>query len=417
MNTAAEANRLHSELLGLARTSLEIAIRIGELLTEQKARLKHGEWLPWVKDNIEFSEATAKRYMSVHRRRDELKSLNVSDLSDAYRLLSAPAEDDAPETEAELTPAPTESTDAFEAEPVTNTERELTPAGATNKFICEACQSEFDTTDECQTLYECMGCGSMFTKESSADGCSHRCSGCNRFGSKVSDSGCPACNEGEVMPAENHDDDAPHIRTADEIAALEKLSTDAAETVTLRPEVLPSEPTPHVTHNSGENEWYTPAEYIEAARAAMGSIDLDPASCPKANKTVKAARIYTKDDDGLTQPWAGNVWMNPPYSQSLIAQFSNKISEEFDAGRILQACVLVNNATETAWFQRMMRSASAVCFPRGRIHFIDPSGTPAGAPLQGQAVSYFGEPTKRFERVFGPLGVVTKPLAPREVLR
>lgn len=161
----------------------------------------------------------------------------------------------------------------------------------------------------------------------------------------------------------------------------------------------------HVSHNSGENEWYTPAEFVESARAVMGSIDCDPASSEVANKTVKAKIFYTKDDDGLSKTWGGCVWMNPPYAQPLIAHFAEAVSAKFESREIDKAIVLVNNATETTWFQRMASVASGVCFPKGRIRFVSPVGV-VGAPLQGQAILYFGDCASEFMEEFKKYGGV-----------
>jgi len=120
--------------------------------------------------------------------------------------------------------------------------------------------------------------------------------------------------------------------------------------------------TPHVALATGENEWYTPQHIVEKARQVMGEIHCDPASSKQANETIKAKTYYTKDDNGLKKKWEKTVWMNPPYAQPLITQFSETIVSKYNSGEFNQACILVNNATETVWFQDMLLISTAICY-------------------------------------------------------
>jgi len=117
---------------------------------------------------------------------------------------------------------------------------------------------------------------------------------------------------------------------------------------------------PHISYNSGENEWYTPSKFIESARIVMKTINLDPASSDEANEIVKATNYYTVETNGLKQKWYGNIWLNPLYSQPLISHFSNKLIEQL--ANIKQACILTNNASETEWYQQLMLRCDAICF-------------------------------------------------------
>lgn len=171
--------------------------------------------------------------------------------------------------------------------------------------------------------------------------------------------------------------------------------------------ILEFQTTAHVGHNSGENEWYTPKEYIEAARAVLGEIDLYPASNDVANQVVKAAQIFTPDDDGLEQRWDGRVWMNPPYAQPLITDFANKLAQSVREQTVTAACVLVNNATETAWFRAIADVSNAICFPSGRVRFWNPSKESA-TPLQGQAVLYAGPDVAKFCSEFASFGFLVE---------
>lgn len=88
---ADKISRLHVEIVGHLRQSLEKAQLIGRLLTEQKKKLKHGEFGNWIESNLPFTNRTARNYMRLYRERDRLKTETVSDLKSAYRLLKQPA--------------------------------------------------------------------------------------------------------------------------------------------------------------------------------------------------------------------------------------------------------------------------------------------------------------------------------------
>jgi phage N-6-adenine-methyltransferase len=163
---------------------------------------------------------------------------------------------------------------------------------------------------------------------------------------------------------------------------------------------------PHVANNSGDNEWYTPPEFVEAAREVMGSITLDPATSPEANEVVQAYGFFTAEDNGLEQDWTGNIWMNPPYSSDLIGKFVEKLAAAVEEGSVQQAVVLVNNATETKWFARLASVSSMLCFPTGRIKFWHPRKE--STPLQGQAIAYIGGERERFRKRFKPFGIVAE---------
>ena len=164
----------------------------------------------------------------------------------------------------------------------------------------------------------------------------------------------------------------------------------------------------HVASSTGNNEWYTPEKFIEAARLVMGGIDTDPASSEIANKLIRADNYYTESDNGLTKIWRGRMWMNPPFAQPLVKQFCEKAVHHYDSGELSQACVLVNNGTETKHGQLLLKSCDAVCFPASRIRFIAPDAVTKNAPLQGQMITYFGDNGSEFERVFSEFGASIK---------
>jgi hypothetical protein len=166
-------------------------------------------------------------------------------------------------------------------------------------------------------------------------------------------------------------------------------------------------------YSSESNEWYTPEEYIDSVREVLGCIDLDPASCEFANRTVEAARIFTETDDGLSREWLGRVFLNPPYGttddrESRAGAFCRKAIAEYQAGRVTEAIILVNSVHSQNW-QRPLYSFP-VCFVDHRIEFVDQNGTANPNPTFGNIFVYLGPNVRRFAEEFRRHGYCMEPM-------
>ncbi len=167
---------------------------------------------------------------------------------------------------------------------------------------------------------------------------------------------------------------------------------------------------------SKSNEWYTPSVYIEAAREVMSSIDLDPASCELANKTVRAKKFYTKENNGLAQPWYGCVWLNPPYgfihpemkrsTKSWQKVFVEHALSEYQKGHIDQAILLLLGSTVfRTYFQPLWQYP--VCLNPIQTKFAREDGSTSQFGF-GSIFVYLGPHEDKFIDVFLQFGTIAK---------
>lgn len=160
-----------------------------------------------------------------------------------------------------------------------------------------------------------------------------------------------------------------------------------------------------INQDSGNVEIYTPQNIIEAARATMGWIDLDPASSVKANERVKATAYYTKDDDGLRRAWAGKVWLNHPFSREGNQLWIGKALREFRVFEQAEAiCMITFASTSEAWFKPLLSYPQ--CFLSPRTNYVLPDGTTYRGATKGSVVTYMGADLPAFARAFSPLGTI-----------
>jgi hypothetical protein len=159
-------------------------------------------------------------------------------------------------------------------------------------------------------------------------------------------------------------------------------------------------------------EWFTPALYLKAVRELLGQIDLDPASSAEANVTVGAKQYFTEHDDGLTKPWHGTFFMNPPYGKtpdgkSLAGAFCNKALAEYQSGKVSAGVILVNSLHSQAWQAPLYNYP--ICFVGHRIQFVSADGEENKNPTFQNIFIYLGNDLQKFAEIFKYFGYVMVP--------
>lgn len=180
-------------------------------------------------------------------------------------------------------------------------------------------------------------------------------------------------------------------------------------------------------HSCDSPEWYTPSPFVEAAREVMGGIDLDPASHEEANRTVKAARYFTAEDDGLKQIWSGRIFLNPP--GGLVPDFWCRLMVSYYLtdvnARIQQAVWIGYSLEQLQTLQNACRDTPLnfpICVTSKRIAFVENEAKRAqriakllaagkqpnekSSPSHSNYITYVGQNRSRFADVFSRFGKV-----------
>jgi len=155
-------------------------------------------------------------------------------------------------------------------------------------------------------------------------------------------------------------------------------------------------------------EWATPQVTFDALWDEFGPFDLDP--CGQKETHYTAWRIYQNGGrcldgstmllDGLSQPWSGRVFLNPPYGREM-AKWIEKSVREVEAGRCELVCALIPAKTGTKMWQKyilreaqqrdagdlVIGAAALVRFLPGRLKFGDAKNS---APFPSAVVVFRG---------------------------
>lgn len=132
--------------------------------------------------------------------------------------------------------------------------------------------------------------------------------------------------------------------------------------------------------------WETPQDFFDKLNKEF-HFTLD--ACATSENT-KCEKFYSPEIDGLSQPWDGIVWCNPPYGRNI---WRWVLAASVASGaRGSTVVMLLPARTDTKWFHDYIYGKAEIRFVKGRLKF---GGSKNSAPFPSMIV-IFRPPKKGF---------------------
>ena len=122
-------------------------------------------------------------------------------------------------------------------------------------------------------------------------------------------------------------------------------------------------------------------KYLFDRISSIFNFSLDACALPE---NAKCESYYTPEDDGLSKPWRGGVWCNPPYGRE-ISSWVKKAYEESQKEYNSFVLMLLPARTDTKWWWEYVQGKATLFFIKGRVKFGDHN---VGAPFPSVLALY-----------------------------
>lgn len=141
---------------------------------------------------------------------------------------------------------------------------------------------------------------------------------------------------------------------------------------------------------SDKDDWQTPPRVLDPIQET-DPIDMDP--CAGPNTDIGRINL-TEEDDGLSTPWEGVVFMNPEFSRK--KTWIDRAINQYTTNRTVdRVYILTPDSTDVKswWHSKLRPMCEWTAFFRGRVKYINPAtGEQEKSPPGGSCISILGQP-------------------------